>query len=152
MINFAEEAAQSGIPLTALDVKISSIIQHPGFPHGRVDAAIQSEEPDVDIGRRRTKNLEPDHGWSEPGRSKRNSGFEDRKVTLSSKTQDPTRLAEGISFFPVTVRVPRKTKTVRVVLETEDGGRIGASEVDRQAIDAAPAKPTPEPQPQPTAP
>jgi hypothetical protein len=46
----------------------------------------------------------------------------------------------------LTIRVPRKTKSVRVVMETEEGGRIGAADLDRKTIDAAPATPTPEPQ------
>jgi hypothetical protein len=63
------------------------------------------------------------------------------QVTLMSDTQDPIRLAQMVTSLPLTVPLPRKTQSVRVVVEV--GGRIGSAEVDRQAIDAAPALPTP---------
>ncbi len=46
----------------------------------------------------------------------------------------------------LTVRVPGKTQSIRVVTETANGGRIGAADLDRKALDAAPATPAPEPQ------
>jgi hypothetical protein len=39
--------------------------------------------------------------------------------------------------------VPRKTRSVRVVVETEGGGRIGGADLDRKTVDAAPEAPTP---------
>jgi VWFA-related protein len=63
------------------------------------------------------------------------------RVTLRSDTQDPIRLAQMVTSLPLTVPVPSKTQSVRVVVEV--GGRIGSAEVDRQTIDAAPALPTP---------
>jgi hypothetical protein len=71
------------------------------------------------------------------------------KVTIFSTEQDPTRRAEEVTSLPLTIRVPRKTKSVRVVMETGEGGRIGAADLDRKTIDAAPAMPTPAPQPVP---
>jgi hypothetical protein len=46
----------------------------------------------------------------------------------------------------ITVRFPRNATHVRVVVESEDGGRMGAVDLTRKAIDTAPAEPTPEPQ------
>ena len=43
------------------------------------------------------------------------------------------------------IRIPDKTQSVRVVIETAGNGRTGAIELDRETIDAAPAAPTPEP-------
>jgi VWFA-related protein len=63
------------------------------------------------------------------------------RVTLGSDTEDPIRLAQMVTSLPLTVPVPRKTQSVRVVVEV--GGRIGSAEVDRQTLDAAPALPTP---------
>jgi len=151
MTNLAE-AAQSGIPFTALDVKISSIIQHPDSRTAELTLQFKGKNltwTSADEGLRTSSLIMA--GASLDGR-KGILASKIEKVTLTSKIQDPTRLTEGVSFFPLTVRVPRKTKTVRVVLETEDGGRIGASEVDRKVIDGSPAKPTLEPGPQPTAP
>jgi hypothetical protein len=66
-------------------------------------------------------------------------------VTVLSSTQDPNRLPEIASSFGFKIRVPRNTRTVRVVMENQESGRIGAAELSRKTIDAAPASPTPEP-------
>jgi hypothetical protein len=68
------------------------------------------------------------------------------RVTLLTTTQDPNQLPEVASRLEVTIRIPRKTKSLRVVIEEQEGGRIGAAGLDRQAIDAAPATETPTPQ------
>ena len=43
------------------------------------------------------------------------------------------------------LRVPPKTQSMRVVVQTPENGRIGAVELDRKTLDAAPQAPTPEP-------
>jgi hypothetical protein len=68
------------------------------------------------------------------------------RVTVWSAVQDPTRKTESVTRLPLTIRIPRKTKSVRVLMESEKGGRIGAADLDRKTIDAAPAAPTPAPQ------
>ncbi|HTG30536.1 MAG TPA: hypothetical protein VK818_20145, partial [Methylomirabilota bacterium] len=50
------------------------------------------------------------------------------------------------SRFQLTVRIPRQTRRVRVVMEDQDGGRIGAADLDQKTIAAAPATETPLPQ------
>ena len=47
--------------------------------------------------------------------------------------------------LPVTVRFPRNTQTVRVVVQTAESQRIGTAELDRKIIDAAPEAPPREP-------
>ena len=74
-----------------------------------------------------------------------------------AQTQDLTKLSVGMARVHVTLRVPPKTRNVRIVMQSEDGGRIGATDLSRAAIDAAPATPTPNPQlmpqrPEPNAP
>jgi hypothetical protein len=44
------------------------------------------------------------------------------------------------------LRVPRKTRRVRVIIQAVDDGRIGSAELDRRAIEAAPATETPRPE------
>jgi hypothetical protein len=66
--------------------------------------------------------------------------------TLTLLTQDMRPLPDVVSSFQLTLPVPRKTRRVRVVVQDDDGGRIGTAELDRKTIDAAPATPTPEPQ------
>jgi VWFA-related protein len=140
------EAARSTIPYTALDVSLSGVVRHPDT---------RSAEFTVQLS---VKNL----NWvpTEDGRSSANlmlaavslSGDNNilaskiERVTVWSATQDPTRPTESVTRLPLTVRIPRKTKSVRVLMETEQGGRIGAADLERKTIDSAPAVPTPPPQ------
>jgi hypothetical protein len=145
MMNLAE-AARSTIPYTALDVSLSGVVQHPDT---------RTAEFTVQLG---VKNLD----WlpTEDGRTSANlilaavslSGDNTilasrvERVTVWSAAQDPTRRPGSVTSLPLTVRIPRKTKSVRVLMETEQGGRIGAANLERKTIDAAPAAPTPAPQ------
>jgi len=145
MINMTE-AAQSTIPFTALDMKVFAIARHPDSRSAEILVQLD------------TKNL----GWlpTEKGKSGVNlilaamrlNGNRDvlasktETLTQSAPTQDPAQLAKEVMRIKLTIRVPRKTQSVRVVVETEEGGRIGAADLPRQTIDAAPAMPTPEPQ------
>jgi VWFA-related protein len=139
------EAAQSTIPFKALDVHVSDIVRHPDTETAQLTVEL------------RAKNLH----WllANNGRNSANvilaavSLDGDRDV-LASKTEGVNLSSSGpqsegrvdqASNMKITVRVPRKTRTVRVVMETELGGRMGTAELDRKSIDAAPAEPTPEP-------
>lgn len=140
------EAARSSIPYSALDVSLSGVVQHPDT---------RTAEFTVQL---RLKNLD----WlpTEDGRSSANlilaavslAGDNNvlasriERVTVWSAVQDPTRKTESVTRLPLTIRIPRKTKSVRVLMESEKGGRIGAADLDRKTIDAAPAAPTPAPQ------
>jgi hypothetical protein len=50
---------------------------------------------------------------------------------------DRIPLGEDTAVLVVSIPVPRKTRSGRVVVETEEGGRIGGADLDRKAIDAA---------------
>jgi hypothetical protein len=68
-----------------------------------------------------------------------------RNLTLQAKEDELAKRPEATTHYELTVRVPRKTKSVRVVVQNEDGGRIGSAEIDRKTIDAAPAAPASNP-------
>lgn len=68
------------------------------------------------------------------------------RYTVTSTIQDPAQRANTAPSFLFTIRVPRLTKNVRVIMETTDDVRMGSTEVSRKAIDTAPAVQTPEPQ------
>jgi len=68
------------------------------------------------------------------------------RVTLTAQSPDAAKLAAGMARVHVALRVPAKTRNVRIVMQSGDGGRIGAADLSRAAIDAAPATPTPNPQ------
>ena len=145
MINLTE-AAESTIPFTALDLKAVAIARHPDTRSAEIMVELNSE------------NL----GWlpTENGKSHVNlilaaMSLNANRDVLASKietvaqsapTQDPAQLAKEVMRVKLTIRVPRKTQSVRVVVETEEGGRIGAADLSRQTIDTTPATPAPEPQ------
>jgi len=140
------KAVQSTIPFNALDVSLSGVVRHPDSETAEFTVQLKS------------KNLTflP----TKDGKDAANlivaaaSLNEDRTILASrtqgaallSATEDPSRLPEVVSRFQLTIRVPRKTKSVRVVMEDQDGGRIGAADLDRKTIDAAPATETRVPQ------
>jgi VWFA-related protein len=140
------DAARSTIPFTALDMKVSAVTRHPDT---------QSAEFTVQL---KSKNLTWQPG--DDGKSEAEltfaavslTGHRDivasklERVVLSAGTQDPVRLADVMTRFSFTIRVPRQTQSVRLVAETDEGGRIGAIELNRKAIDAMPATATPEPE------
>ncbi|HUD54972.1 MAG TPA: VWA domain-containing protein [Terracidiphilus sp.] len=143
MMNLAE-AARSTVPYTALDVSLSGIVRHPDTRSAGFTVQLKLD------------NLV----WlpTDDGRSIANlilaavslSGDSDilaskmERVTVWSTTQDPTRRKESVTKLPITIRIPRKTKSVRVIMETEQGGRIGAADLERKTIDASPAASTPQ--------
>jgi VWFA-related protein len=148
MIKLAE-AARSTIPLTALDMNISDVVRHPDTRTAEVTVQLKGKNLDwqaTDDGRS-TADLILAEASLNGDKNILASKME--KVTIFSTEQDPTRRAEEVTSLPLTIRVPRKTKSVRVVMETGEGGRIGAADLDRKTIDAAPAMPTPAPQPVP---
>jgi len=75
-------------------------------------------------------------------------------LTVTTKDQDATLLARTETRLPMTIRIPHKTQSVRVVVQTAGNGRIGTVELARKSIDNAREAPTPEPKliPQPQKP
>jgi hypothetical protein len=139
MIDLAE-AVQSTIPFHALDVSLSDVVRY---------ADTQTAEFTVQLN---SKNLtfEP----TEDGKSAATlilaaaSLDNDRNVlasrtetvTVQSNTPDPRPLAPVTSSMKLVIRVPLKTQSVRVVVEDQEGERMGAGELDSKTIAAAPAR------------
>lgn len=65
-------------------------------------------------------------------------------VELAAATHDLARLPDTVAKVPVRLRVPPKTRTVRVVVQTAENDRIGAVEIDSKTLNSAPQAPTPE--------
>ena len=139
------DAVRATIPFTALDLKVLGIVQHPDS--GIAELTVQVNSKNLDWHKR-------DDGGSETSFYLAAASLNANKGVLASRwgkitgvvhTQDPVRLAAADCEFTVPVRIPGKTRSVRMMMETEDAGRMGAVDVSRSAIDAAPAKPLPEP-------
>jgi VWFA-related protein len=139
------EAAQSTIPFAALDVRLANVIRHPDTRTAEFTVQLKSKNLSflpTDDGKY-ASNLALAAVSMDENQDIKASKIE--SVTVLSSTQDPTRMPEIASSFRFKIRVPRNTRTVRVVMESQESGRIGAAELSRKTIDAAPAAPTPTP-------
>jgi hypothetical protein len=142
MIKLAE-AARSTIPLTALGMNISDVLRRPDTRTAEITVQLKGKNLDwqaTDDGRSTADLILAEASLNG---DKNILASKTEKVTIFSTVQDPAQRAEEVTRLPLTIRIPRKTKSVRVVMETEEGGRIGAADLDRKTIDAAPAMPTP---------
>jgi VWFA-related protein len=139
------EAAQADLPFQGLVLTIEKVVRH--LDTGTAEFTVNLN----------TKNI----GWQPApyGKSAVEIGFaavslSGRHDALASKTEDltltnasqiPEHLEKLQAQLSITLRVPRRTKSVRIVVGSLASGRIGVVEVDRKAIDVAPDMPTPEP-------
>jgi VWFA-related protein len=140
------EAVQSTIPFDGLGVSVSGVVRHPDTRTAEFTMELKSKD----------LTFEP----SEDGKgvaqltvaaaSLNNYGnilaWRMQTVRLVASSSDPAQLPEVASLFPFMLHVPRKTQRVRVIIQAEDGGRLGSAEIDRKTIDAAPATETPRPE------
>jgi VWFA-related protein len=136
-------AARSDVPFTALDVKIAAVVRHPDSRTAELTVVLNGRNLDwqaADDGKSTAKLTLAAASLTE---------FKDmlssrvENVTLSRATEDRTPPGQQIARLTLTIPVPRKTRSVRVVVGTEKGGRIGGADLDRKTIDAAPEAPTP---------
>jgi VWFA-related protein len=141
-----EEAAESTIPFTALDVRVANVVRHPDT---------RTAEFTIQLRRKHLDLLPTDDGkYAADLRLAAVSLDSNRQVlasrienlTVLSRKQDPGQLPPVVSSFTLSLPFPRNTSSVRVVMENRGNGRMGAAELDRKTIQAARAAPAPEPQ------
>lgn len=139
-------AAQATIPLDGLNVTVGSIVRHPDSEAAQFTVNLQP------------RNLQ----WLGGADGNVVAKFllaavsldKDRKILafrLESwisrlPAKDPTHYGDATIRLSVVLRIPRQTRSVRLVVESEPEGRMGTVEVGRKTIEAAPATPTPDPQ------
>jgi VWFA-related protein len=145
IISDLTDAAISTVPFRALDLKISGVVQHPDTQ--TADFTIQLKGRDLvwqpsDNGSSTTNVILKAVSLTADGKI---VAAKVQDLTLSCPTQNATNLAEMVTPPPVTLRIPKDTRAVRVVVESEDNGRIGAVDLDDNVIANAPAVPTPVP-------
>ena len=145
MINLSE-AAHSTIPLSALDMHVSGIVRHPDTHTADVTVLLKSKGLDWEPGDDGKSTADITVAVASLTGNQEVLASKVERLVLRAPTQDPTHLANLVTPLQLTVRVPRKTQSIRVVTETGTGGRVGAANLDRKALDDAPATPTPEPQ------
>lgn len=145
MIKLAE-AVQSTIPFDSLDVGLSGVLRHPDTQTAELTVEVKSKnltfEPSGD-GMGAAQLIVTAASLNQYGNI---LASRIQTVTLVAHSLDPAKLPDVASRFPLILRVPRKTRRVRVIIQAEDGGRLGSAEIDRRIIDAAPAVATPRPE------
>jgi hypothetical protein len=127
-------------------MKVSSVVRHPDSRTAELTVLLKSKNLDwqpTDNGKSTAKLLLAAVSLTTDGDI---LASKVERLTWTVGTQDPARLGEDETRLTLTIRIPRKTRRVRVAMETEEGGRIGAADLDRKTIDSAPSTPTPEPQ------
>lgn len=144
MANLAE-ATDSTIPFHALNVSLSDVVRHPDAR--TVEFTVQLKSKNVTFrptedGKITAKLL---LGASSLSKNRHALTAKIEKLTITAASSDPVQLPDVASRLQLMIRVPRKTQIVRVIVEDEDGARMGSADLGRKVIDAAPATPTPEP-------
>ncbi|MDQ2832924.1 MAG: VWA domain-containing protein [Acidobacteriota bacterium] len=144
MVNLAE-AERSSLPFNTLDVKIEDLVRHPDTRTAQFTVVLSSHNLDWlpnEAGKSSVDLLMAAASLS-GGReflASKVEGFQ-----TSADSQNPAQLAKATTRIPMTLRMPRKTNSLRVVIQLSTNGRTGAAELDRKALEAAPEAPTPEP-------
>jgi VWFA-related protein len=144
------DAIQAAIPFNALEVNLTNVIRHPDT---------RTAEFNVDLSSRNLSFLPSEDGKNTDPVIVAAASLNSNRYILASRVQHRTleTTAQNSTKLPATrmqlaVPYPKRTRTIRVVVEDQNGGRIGTAELDRKLIDAAPEGPTPQPQLVPTAP
>jgi VWFA-related protein len=138
------EAVQATIPFNALDVSLSDVVRHPDSQTAEFTVQLKSKNLTflpADDGKDAARLIVTAASLNEDGRI-----VASKVETATLLAPDSAPLSEVVSRFQLIVRVPRQTRRVRVVMEDQDGGRIGAADLDRKTIEAAPTSETPAPQ------
>lgn len=145
MIKLAE-AVQSTIPFDSLNLSLSGVVRHTDTTTADFTVEVKSKnlrfEPSED-GTGIAHLIVAAASLNQYGNI---LASRTQTVTLVAHSLDPAKLPDVISRFPFMLRVPRKTRRVRVIIQAVDDGRIGSAEIDQTSFDAAPATETPRPE------
>lgn len=145
MIKLAE-SLQAVIPINSLDVSTGAILRHSDTKSVQITILIKS------------KNLDflPDESSKNSDRllvaaasldgSRRILASRLQQTNLETAITDASKLPKFAAQFPITVPFPRRAKSIRIVIEDENGGRIGSAELDKSSVDIAPEAPSPGPE------
>ena len=139
------DAIRTTIPLNQMELKILGIVQHPDSRTAELTVQVNSRNLEWHKRDDGTSAAYFYLGVASLSGDKRVLASKWGKLTGVMRTQDAASLAASDCEFDLPVRVPAKTRSVRVIVENEDSGRMGAIDVSRDAINAAPSKPTPQP-------
>lgn len=137
------EAGTATVPFTALDLSVKSIVQHPDTR--TVDVTVQLQNRNIEWsampdGKSQARIFLGAFSTDSQGNI---VASHLQRAIFSTPLQDPS--ADRAMRLPTTITVhfPRKAQQVRIAVEGATGGRIGALNLTRKAVEAAPSEPTP---------
>jgi len=136
------EAARATIPLTGLNLKIAKVVRHPDAQTVEVSVLIPAAKlqwQPADPGTSHTSLRVAVVGFSS---STHPVVWKIEQIGLKTGTDDSRKLAQGIVPVQVTVALPKKLQTLRILLEPSAESQIGALDLTRKEIDAAPELPS----------
>jgi len=145
MVNIAE-AVRSTIPFNTLGVTIEDLVRHPDTHTAQFTILLNARNLDWKPTGDGRSSVDVLLAAASLGGQRNFLASRVEGLRIFANNVDPVRLANSVTRVPVTIRVPRKTQSLRVVIQLAGNGRSGAAEVNRKQIHAAPEAPTPEPQ------
>ena len=145
LVNNLAIASTANIPFKGLPFTVDRLIRHPDSRSVQLTAHVRGSE----------LHWEP----TEDGQFKTALIFAvvsltDTQDLLASRlergeftavTGDPVRWGDRSFPITMTVAMPRRTNSIRVLVEADPDARIGSMDIDRKRIEAAAAEPTPKP-------
>jgi hypothetical protein len=144
MVNISE-AARSTIPFESLGVTIDNLVRHPDTRTVEFTVVLSPRNLDWQPGDDGKSSLDLSLAAASLSGNRDFLASRVESLTVTTNDQDATLLARTEARLPMTIRIPRKTQSVRVVVQTAGNGRVGTVELDRKSIDNAREAPTPEP-------
>jgi hypothetical protein len=139
------EAVQTNVPFAGLEVTLQKIVRHSDTNSAEFTVHVNMKDADWKPEANGSSGV--DIGFAGASLSSRRYVLASKTeaFTMSNASQDPNHLEKLQATLTMTLRIPRNTKSVRFVVGSLVGGRIGSVDVERKMIDTAPDLPTPEP-------
>ena len=140
------EAMQASFPITSIGLLAGTILRHPDAKTVQTTILIKSKNLDFlpdESGKNSDQLL---LAAASLDASRRLLASRVQRETLKTDVTDPGKLPYVAAQITITVPFPRKAKTLRIVVEDENGGRIGSVELERSSVDNAPEAPSPKPE------
>ncbi len=148
------EAVQAAIPFNSLSVNLTSVVRHPDSRTAEFTVMLHSRNLDFLPTEDRKESVPLIVAAASLNNDRYILASRVARTTLQAPSQDLAILPTVATRLKLVVPYPKRTRTIRVVVEDQNGGRIGTAELDRKSIDAAPEAPAPAPKivPRPSAP
>ncbi len=122
------EAAQSKLTFDALQMSVSDVVRHEETRTVQFTVHLKAKNLGWVAGADGKKNADLVLAMMSLAENRRILASKFEKVNLHSSAADPDQLTEEVKIR-LTALLPHKTESVRVVLETAQGGRMGAVDV-----------------------